>query len=221
MSLISVKDWRVKTRPPPPASHPFDQSSPLCCTLTYVLSRSLKLFKSWLLPLLLLWLFYTFIGTLARINGSSMSPTLEDGMAVWMWKWSRFNSSWPDYGEVVATLVPPNQTPYSTESGIFGSERRTRYVKRVVGKPGDTLELKEGELLRNGTKVAEKYTSSEVAAFSSEKITLEPNQYFVLGDNRRLGESIDSRFFGPVTRSDLLGQVSWVVWPPASWGAVR
>jgi signal peptidase I len=186
-----------------------------------VLSRPLKFFRNWILPLFLLWLGYTFVGTPARINGSSMSPTLEEGEAVWMWKWPRFNSSWPDYGEVVATLAPLNQAPYSTENGILGSERRTRYVKRVVGKPGDTLELREGELYRNGAKVPEKYTSSEVAAFSSEKMLLEPDQFYVLGDNRRLGESIDSRFFGPVTRSDLLGQVSWVFWPPSSWGEVR
>ncbi len=183
--------------------------------------RALRFFTRWLLTPLLLWLSYTFVGTPARIDGSSMNPTLEDGEAVWMWKWVRFNSSWPDYGDVVATLAPINRPPYSTETGIFGLERRTRLVKRVVGKPGDTLELRGGDLYRNGLKVTEKYTSSEVAAFSSASVTLKTNEYYVLGDNRRLGESIDSRFFGPVQRSDLLGEVSAVLWPPSSWGRVQ
>ena len=185
------------------------------------LARAARFFTRWLLIPLLLWLFYVFVGTPARIDGSSMSPTLEDGEAVWMWKWLRFDSSWPNYGDVVATLAPPNRLPYSTETGIFGLERRTQFVKRVVGKPGDTLELRGGDLYRNGKRVLEKYTSSEVAAFSSAKVTLSAGEYYVLGDNRRLGESIDSRFFGPVQRSDLLGGVSAVLWPPSSWGRVR
>jgi len=184
-------------------------------------TRAARFFTRWLFLPLLLWLVYALIGTPARIDGSSMNPTLEDGEAVWLWKWVRFNSSWPNYGDVVATLAPPNRPPYSVETGIFGLERRTQFVKRVVGKPGDVLELRGGDLYRNGLRVTEKYTSSEVAAFSSAKVILKPDEYYVLGDNRRLGESMDSRFFGPVRRSDLLGGVSAVIWPPSSWGSVR
>ena len=184
------------------------------------LARAARLFTRWLLLPLLLWLFYAFVGTPARVDGSSMNPTLEDGEAVWMWKWVRFDPNWPDYGDVVATLAPVNRPPYSVETGMLGLERRTRFVKRVVGKPGDTLELRGGDLYRNGKAITEKYTSSDIAAFSSARVTLGAGEYYVLGDNRRLGESIDSRFFGPVQRSDLLGGVSAVLWPPSSWGRV-
>jgi len=184
-------------------------------------ARASRFFFRWLLLPLLLWLFYAYIGTPARVDGSSMNPTLEDGEAVWLWRWVRLNPSWPDYGDVVATLAPVGSPPYSTETGMFGLERRTQFVKRVVGKPGDTLELRGGDLYRNGKRVMERYTSSDAAAFSSAPVTLKAGEYYLLGDNRKLGESIDSRFFGPVQRSDLLGAVSAVIWPPSNWGRVR
>ncbi len=169
----------------------------------------MRVLLEWLLwvvlPLLVL---FNFVGFPSRVDGNSMNPTLHDGQLLWIWRGIRFSSSFPQLGQVVACM-PPLETPYSLERGLFGLEMRSRYVKRIVGLPGDTLELKGGVLFLNKIKVLEPYISSDPAYVDMKPILLGKDQYFVMGDNRHLGESIDSRFFGPISRGDLIGGVAF------------
>ena len=105
----------------------------------------------------------------------------------------------PDNGDVV-TFDPP--FPYDTTGKEF--------VKRVIGKPGDTIENYNGAILVNGKPFANKFGStSEIS--KQEKILIPEDYYYLLGDNRN--ESNDSRSFGLVPRSSITGRVWIIYWP--------
>ncbi len=88
----------------------------------------------------------------------------------------------------------------------------TLFVKRLVGLPGDTLEIREGVLIRNGEEVDESDMDSMNRSYASmAPLTLGEDEFFVMGDNR--GNSNDSRAVGPLTRSQIVAHVQRVVWP--------
>lgn len=88
------------------------------------------------------------------------------------------------------------------------------YVKRVIGLPGETISINDGEVYINGQKLKEPWLPSD-GGFSSSgelsEVKLEENQYFVLGDNRFA--SRDSRSFGPVTKQDIKAKVVLRIFP--------
>lgn len=151
------------------------------------------------LGLALLWAAVCFVAAPARIDGSSMSPEFQDGHWVWALYFKRLDPGFPRFQEVVV-FHPPG------EAGIFGFQG-IRYIKRVLGLPGDRIEIRDGTLYRNGKAVTEPYRSSVTASTEMPGIVLKKDEYFLVGDNRILGASIDSRQFGPVQRSNILGQV--------------
>ncbi|MHB8752921.1 MAG: signal peptidase I [Aggregatilineales bacterium] len=85
-------------------------------------------------------------------------------------------------------------------------------IKRVIGLPGDTVQIKAGHASINGTPLDEPYTADQFCDRNCDGTwQLSPNQYFVLGDNRN--NSSDSRVFGPIDRSLIVGK-AWVrYWP--------
>ncbi len=83
-------------------------------------------------------------------------------------------------------------------------------VKRIVGLPGEVIEIDNGMVLVNGKPLPEPFPHGTMPQ-NMQPITLAPLQYFVMGDNR--GNSNDSRSFGPITRNDILGRVWLRYWP--------
>ena len=83
-------------------------------------------------------------------------------------------------------------------------ENRVYYVKRVIGKPGDVLEISSGELYRNGEKLEEPYIKETMNAFSQGKWEVPDGHVFVMGDNRN--HSDDSRSIGAVPLNHVLGK---------------
>ncbi len=136
-----------------------------------------------------------------RIEGQSMEPNLHDGEYVLIDKISYLLHP-PERGDVVVFL-PPNED--------------RDYIKRVIGLPGDTVEVKGGQVFVNGIVLDEPYlkysTNSEMQARVVEK-----GRYFVMGDNRN--NSSDSRSFGAITPQSIVGRAWLVYWPPSDWSTV-
>lgn len=95
------------------------------------------------------------------------------------------------------------------------------FVKRVVGLPGDRLSIRDGRVFRNGKPEASGFTvpcDGNIACQFPRTITVPKGDYYMMGDNRP--DSDDSRFWGPVPRSWLIGQVFFSYWPPDRIGTL-
>jgi len=88
-------------------------------------------------------------------------------------------------------------------------------IKRVVGLPGDEIEGRGGQLFRNGHRVPEPYLASGRTS-EFDPVRIKPGHYWVMGDNRE--DSADSRVFGQVPRSTLVGRAVLTVWPVTHLG---
>ena len=90
---------------------------------------------------------------------------------------------------------------------LFHPEEGTKeiYVKRLIGLPGDTIEIKEGKLIRNGETVEEDYTLDDVMVGDVEEFTVPDNHYFMMGDNRN--HSYDCRFIGSIPEDLMVGEM--------------
>jgi signal peptidase I len=133
---------------------------------------------------------------------TSMEPNFHEGQRVVVSKaayWSWLGS--PHRGDVIV-LNEPNGG-----SGDF--------IKRVIGLPGDTIEVVEGKLMINGVKMDEPYVKRSFT-YSYPKMMVPENTYFVLGDNRDV--SNDSHRWGPLAADNIVGKVFVIYWPPQTWG---
>ena len=93
------------------------------------------------------------------------------------------------------------------------------FIKRVVGIPGDTINCRGGALYRNNQKVVENYLDPGMTTDGCRRTTVKPGELFVMGDNRT--NSQDSRVFGPIKRSDVVGRAFVRIWPLNHTGWLR
>jgi signal peptidase I len=94
-------------------------------------------------------------------------------------------------------------------------EATTNFIKRIVAGPGDTLSIRDGHPVVNGVEAQEDFIrpcTPGGACNLPNTITIPPDHYFMMGDNR--GESADSRFWGPVPRDWIIGKAFATYWPP-------
>ena len=134
------------------------------------------------------------------IPSGSMEPTLEINDRLIIEKLS-YRFRMPERGDVV--VFKPTQT---LESQNF----KDAFIKRVIGLPGETIEVKMGRVYVNGTPLREKYIEEE-PQYDYGPVTIPEDQYLVLGDNRN--NSYDSHYWGFVPREKLIGR-AWVrFWP--------
>lgn len=154
-----------------------------------------------------------------KVEGSSMYPTLEGGQYLVVDQVSYFKVDL----ERLSRLVPfwaVNEAdtrfafdpPTRGEIIVFRYPRDTTkdFVKRVVGLPGDTVEVRSGIVYIDGEPLREPYLQ-RMDRSSSRRITLGPKEYYVIGDNRR--NSNDSRAWGVVPEENIVGRVLLVYWP--------
>ncbi len=137
------------------------------------------------------------------VKGASMEPNFYDHEYLIIDELS-YRMREPLRGEIVVFRYPRDPSQY--------------FIKRVIGLPGETVEISNAQVVifneenPNGKALEEEYLEGELTQ-GKKKITLGPDEYFVLGDNR--DESLDSRSFGPVTMDDIIGRV-WVRGLPLS-----
>lgn len=113
-----------------------------------------------------------------------------------------------------------NITVGDTVVFLYPGDRSKSYIKRVIGVPGDEVEVREGQLFRNGSLVNEPYVPDEFRdRISAPKIRVPKNQYYVMGDHR--SASNDSRSWGTVPADLIYGKAVFVYWPIARLGIVH
>ena len=137
------------------------------------------------------------------VSGSSMVPNLQSGDYLIVDEIS-YRFSPPQRGDVIvfdASFIPN----YSGE----------RFIKRVIGLPGETVDVANGkvEIIKNGktTVLDEKYLPNDLQTYGDKNVTLQANQYFVLGDNRQY--SYDSRYWGVVDSKYIIGKAFLRIFP--------
>jgi signal peptidase I len=136
-----------------------------------------------------------------RIEGASMEPNLHDGEYVLIDKIS-YRLRPPERGDVI----------------VFQRQGNERdYIKRIIGLPGDTVQIAAGQVLVNGTPLAEPYLGQAMHSDMPLR-QIEADRFFVMGDNRN--NSSDSRSFGSVSAQDIIGRAWLVYWPPSDWTIV-
>jgi signal peptidase I len=156
------------------------------------------------------------------IPSRSMEPTLDVGDRVVVNRLA-YRLGDPGHGQVVVFLRPtgveqePPRGPISwvrraVAQGLGGTPPGSEdLIKRVVGLPGDRLEGRDGALWRNGRRVEESYLRPGTFTSDFKPVRVKPDHFWVMGDNRE--DSADSRVFGQIHRSALVGRAVLTVWP--------
>jgi len=173
-------------------------------------------------------LIQAFIVKPYQIPSQSMEPTLDVNERVLVNRFMyRFTD--PEVGQVVV-FHPPKGAEDTDQCGArrqpgeacpepTPEQSDTNFIKRIVAGPGDTLSVENGHPVVNGERAEEDFIvpcGSGGACNLPEEITIPPDHYFMMGDNR--GASDDSRFWGPVPRDWIIGQAFATYWPPQKIG---
>ncbi len=160
-----------------------------------------------------------------QVLGQSMEPNLHSGQHVIVNKAAYMSVD----VERLSKFIPFYEVDKGSELQLFGEPERgdvvvvvspqpsrKRLVKRVIGLPGDTLEIADGVVMINGRTISENYILGSPRDRDALRIPLD--HYFVMGDNRP--HSNDSNSFGPVHRSQIVGKAWLAYWPPEEFGTV-
>jgi len=134
---------------------------------------------------------------------SSMEPNIHNGECIMVNKVCH-RSSGPQRGEVIV-FDPPFDSEYP-------------FIKRVIGLPGETVEVKDEKVFVDGIPLEEEYVMAPPNYTMLVKEVPE-NEYFVLGDNRN--NSTDSSKGWTVPRDNIIGKAWFIYWPPSKWGVVK
>jgi len=137
------------------------------------------------------------------VRGASMTPNFDNGQYLVIDEISyRFGE--PERGEVIVFKYPLNPSQY--------------YIKRIIGLPGETIEIKDGQVIlynqdfpQGKTLDESSYLAAGIITWGETKIELGEDEHFVLGDNRQA--SSDSRQWGGLNRENIIGRVWLRAWP--------
>jgi signal peptidase I len=146
-----------------------------------------------------------FVFQLSTVKSISMQPTLYEH------EWLFINKATLKFGSLdrgdVVILKDPSEGP----------DRKQFLVKRIIGIPGDTLEIRTGQLYINGELTVEPYTDAVIEDGDFGPVKVNAGHYFVMGDNRHQYASKDSRKFDQVPEELIKGRADLIVWPISRW----
>lgn len=193
-------------------NEPLQQASVAEVTQTSSRTRSALLttvawFRDLMLSALIAVLVILFLYRPVKVEGTSMMPSLFDQERLFINQFTyKFGIGDIQRGDTVVFWFPKDPTK--------------SYIKRVIGVPGDTVQLSDGVVYVNGKRLNESYVPAEYRDFDSRPLVrIGPDEYFVMGDHRI--SSNDSRNWGLVPRSYIYGKAVFVFWPLEHIGTVR
>ena len=171
----------------------------------------IKELAGWLLYIVLIialtWIVVTFVGQRTEVSGSSMETTLSDKDQLIVDKMTyRFRD--PKRYDIVVF-------PYQYQDNTY-------YIKRIIGLPGETVQILSGMVYIDGMRLDEHYGNEimENPGIAEEPLTLGEDEYFVLGDNRNNSSDSRASDVGLIHRKDLIGR-AWIrVWPLSQIGVI-
>jgi signal peptidase I len=137
------------------------------------------------------------------VEGPSMRPTLISGEWIVVSRLT-YKLGSPRRGDVIVFLPPTNA-------------QTDDLIKRVIGLPGETVEIRAGSVWIDGKALDESYAVGPTVP--DNRWQLGAGQLFVMGDNRQL--SLDSRSFGPISQRNVVGKAWVIYWPPEEWGPLE
>ena len=162
-----------------------------------------------------------------QVDGQSMAPTLRDGQYLLVNRLAYIDLErdvlwqfWPDRASVGSgARYPPLRAPQRGEVVVFWppSVSDRPFIKRVIGLPGETVEVREGAVLIDGVALDEPYLRAR-PVYSSPPARVPPGKYYVLGDNRN--NSSDSHIFGMLPAEHIIGQALFSYWPVDAAGLI-
>lgn len=172
----------------------------------------IKELSGWLLYIVLIialtWTVVTFVGQRIEVSGSSMETTLSDKDQLIVDKMTyRFRD--PKRYDIVVF-------PYQYQDNTY-------YIKRIIGLPGETVQILSGMVYIDGMRLDEHYGDEimENPGIAEEPLTLGEDEYFVLGDNRNNSSDSRASDVGLIHRKDLIGR-AWIrVWPLSQIGVIH
>jgi len=153
------------------------------------------------------YLIITYVGQRTRVSGDSMESTLHSGDNLIVDKLS-YHFRDPERYEIIVF-------PYRYEDNTF-------YIKRIMGLPGETVQIKDGYLYIDGERSDEEYGLERMnkGGIAAEEILLGDDEYFVLGDNRNGSSDSRDPSVGVLKREEIIGR-AWVrIWPLDSLGVI-
>jgi signal peptidase I len=169
-----------------------------------------------------------------RIPSASMEPTLRVNQRVLVNRAGTHLGFSPGIGDIIVFHPPKNYQqcadPNEGQSASGNNGARAcdvaqarpsgeTFIKRVVGLPGDHISIRSGHVVRNGVQEKDSYIAQCDGIGSCDfpaTIVVPRNDYYMMGDNR--GQSDDSRFWGPVPKSWIIGRAFFTYWPPGRIG---
>jgi signal peptidase I len=168
---------------------------------------TLSWFRDLFLSVLIAIVVILFLYQPVKVEGTSMMPSLQNDERIFINKFVyRFGISNIGRGDTVVFLYPGDPTK--------------SYIKRVIGIPGDVIEIDDGRVIVNSQPISEPYVAEDNRdTIPMPRKIVPPDQYFVLGDHR--SSSNDSRSWGYVPRQNIYGKAVFVYWPLEDLGAVH
>ena len=210
------------------------------------MNKILKDFLNWLLSIFIAIVFVfflkTFIGMPTTITGSSMVPTFYSNEKLILSTWSASFNQTPKRGTIITFEAPSEdiikkldftnaKAVYNEDSknisekllyNVLGISKKS-YIKRVIGLPGEHVQIKDGKVYINGEELEENYLSENVVTESTDgaftDLVVPEGTVFVMGDNR--GASSDSRRFGCIPYDKIESKVCLRFWPLNRFGVIK
>ena len=160
------------------------------------IKRIIKELIPYIIIVVVVVLIRSFFATPVRVDGDSMNKTFKNGDILILYKLSEIKR----FDVIVLHEEKDNE----------------KIIKRVIGMPGDTVAIKDGEIYINDEKIDDEYAYGMTSDY--DRITLKSDEYFILGDNRLISK--DSRYFGPIKEKEIKGKVIFRIFPFSKFGNI-